>query len=173
MWTKLLSGAVVVIFLAIAGLLLLSRFSVPGLNFQVLVVQSGSMEPAIKTGSVVFVTPNNLYVEGDIITFRRGLSRLEVPITHRIAAVEVIEGELVYTVKGDANEYADTEKVLAGEVLGKVKFHIPYLGILIDSAKTPLGFVGLIILPALLIIGDEVRKIWHEIKRRKEQNLWH
>lgn len=165
MWSKVLSGIVIVIFIIVAGTLLLSRFSIPGVDFLILSVQSGSMEPAIKTGSVVIVAPSELYTEEDIITFSRSKSSLNAPVTHRVVAVEVIGGEYVYTVKGDANEYADTEKVLKKEVLGKVMFSVPYLGWLIDTVKTPLGFTVLIIIPAVIIIGDEVKKIISEIKK--------
>ena len=159
MLTRILSGTVILIFILIVGVLLLSKFSVPGIDFKILVVQSGSMEPAIKTGSVVFVSPSDLYLKGDIITFRRESSQREIPITHRIVEVENINGEIAYAVKGDANKYIDTEQVLNSEVVGKVNFTTPYAGSLINAAKTPLGIIFLIIFPALLIVSEEIMKI--------------
>lgn len=169
MQARILSSIVFIAFLAVAGILLLSRFSVPGFDFKLLVVQSGSMEPAIKQGSLIFVSPSSLYREGDIITFRRTGSTFDIPVTHRITAVEVISGEYAYVVKGDANKYEDSEKVLITEVIGKVAFSVPYLGILVDKAKTPLGFAFLVVFPALLIVSGELKKIYVEIKKGKNE----
>jgi len=38
----------------------------------------------------------------------------------------------------------------------------------VDFAKKPVGFLAVLVLPALVIIGDEIRKIWREVKRIKK-----
>jgi signal peptidase I len=164
-YMKILVNVLLIIVVIVVGLLILSRYSLPGLNFDVLVVETGSMEPAIKTGSIVFVSPVDLYTEEDIITFQRSASKLGAPITHRIVGVEVVSGEYVYTTKGDANDFSDTARVLQKEVLGKVRFHMPYIGWVLGAAKTQLGFIILVIIPALLVVFDEVRRILREIKK--------
>jgi hypothetical protein len=50
-------------------------------------------------------------------------------------------------------------------ILGKVLFSIPYFGYIVDFARKPVGFALIIGIPALLIIGDELRKIFVETKR--------
>jgi len=52
----------------IALLLIISIFPVTG-NIKFMIVQSGSMQPAIKMGSVVMVKPVADYKIGDVITF--------------------------------------------------------------------------------------------------------
>jgi len=48
---------------------------------------------------------------------------------------------------------------------------IPYLGYAVDAAKKPLGFALIIIVPAVLIIFGEVKKIVEEIKKNgKKKN---
>lgn len=127
------------------------------------------MEPAIPTGSVVLIYPQVEYFEGDIITFKRMESELEVPITHRIIAVHELDSEQkTFTTKGDANDYQDMNPVLESEVYGKVVYHIPFVGRLLDAAKTPWGFAALIIIPALLVIADEVKKIIGYVRKEKE-----
>lgn len=162
---------VIACVVAFAALLFLSLVSIPGINIDVRVVQTGSMEPAIKTGSIVVIQPQELYTEGDVITFRRADQRDDTPITHRIVSVRVESGEYIYTTKGDANEVQDLNEVRAAEVLGKVSFTVPYVGYLLTAARTPYGFTALIVLPALLIIVDEVKKILREVRkaRRKEE----
>lgn len=165
---KFISSLFAGIFIAVILLFLISSFSIPGIPLEARVVQTGSMEPTIKTGSLVFIYPSKIYTEGDIITFRREGSRLEAPITHRIISVTVTEGEYFYRTKGDANDGADASPVRDGEVIGKVLFDIPWVGYAIDAARTPWGFTVLIILPALFIMWEEGKKIWNELKRKKE-----
>ncbi|MFA4999137.1 MAG: signal peptidase I [Parcubacteria group bacterium] len=168
MLKKVISTIVIVVFLAVAGLVLLSSLQVPGIP-KALVVQTGSMEPAIKTGSVVFVNPADVYKEGDIITFKREGSVLDAPVTHRIVGVKAQAGEYVFTTKGDANNAEDMSEVRQNEVIGKVIFNVPYLGWILDFAKKPLGFAVFIGIPAVIVITDETRKIIKEIKKKKSE----
>ena len=170
-----LSKTIYYICLAFAGsiilLIVISIIPVPG-NFKVLTVLSGSMEPAIKTGSVVFVKPAHStgsgqadYKIGDIITFgdQEGSEALT---THRIVEIEIEDGKTLYTVKGDANNAADTRKVPSENVVGKTLFSIPFLGYLLNFAKQPIGFILLIWVPAIIIIWEEIEKIRKELKRK-------
>jgi len=50
--------------------------------------------------------------------------------------------------------------------VGKVLFDVPYLGYAVETARKPIGFVLLIIIPAGIIVYDEVRKIVSELKKR-------
>ena len=144
---------------------------IPG-NYQILVVQSGSMAPAIKMGSMVVVKPAESYAINDVITFGE-MGKDKTPITHRIHDIRVQEGKSIYITKGDANEDIDQKEISGNEVIGKVLFDIPYLGYAVDTAKKPWGFAALIIIPALIIVFDEIRKIWKEItslKKNKQKN---
>ncbi|MCD6528572.1 signal peptidase I [bacterium] len=153
---------------AIAVLLVVSAFEIPG-SFKVMTVLSGSMEPAIKMGSIVVVKPVNNYKIGDIITFGP-YNKRKPPTTHRIYDIEVVEGKPVYITKGDANNAPDTREVLKRDIIGKVLFDVPYLGYAVETARKPIGFVLLIIIPAVIIIYDEIRKIVEEVKKRKQES---
>jgi signal peptidase len=151
-------AALVGIALTLLGTLL----PIPG-GYEVKIVQSGSMEPAIKTGSVVVIKPYDTYVVGEVITFGED-TREKIPTTHRIIADTVIEGEVYYTVQGDANEEPDAEPVLKADVIGKVILNVPYMGFVIDFARQPLGFILLIVVPASLVILDELWNIGTEVR---------
>ena len=152
------------------GLLLLSSlFPVPG-NLEVKIVQSGSMEPAIKTGAMVVIRPSSEYRIGDVIMFGKD-TKTEVPTTHRIVADEVRSGVFYYTTQGDANEDPDPQQVAQSEVIGKVLFSISYLGYVLDFAKKPLGFALLIGVPAVIVVFDEGTNIWRETKRLRKKNI--
>src|SRR3989338_8466885 len=111
--------------LALGLLLVVSMVPVPG-NIEVKIVQSGSMEPAIKTGALVVIKPSDEYRVDDVIMFGED-TKTKVPTTHRIVADEVRSGVFYYTTKGDANEDPDPQQVPQSEVIGKVLFSIPYL----------------------------------------------
>jgi len=151
----------------IALLLIVSIFPITG-NYKILSVLSGSMEPTVKTGSVVIVKPSADYEIGDIITFGQ-ITKTKVPITHRVHDIKVQNGEPVYITKGDANNAPDTREVRKSEIIGKVLFDAPYMGYALDTARKPYGFMALIILPAAIIIYDEGRKIWGEVGNLKNQ----
>jgi len=151
----------------IALLLIASLLPIPG-NYKVLTVLSGSMQPAIKMGSVVVVRPASDYKIGDIITFGP-YSKTKPPTTHRIADIKVVNGQPIYITKGDANNAPDTREIQKKDVVGKVLFDAPYVGFAVDVARKPFGFALIIIVPAALIIFDESKKIVGEIKKRKEE----
>lgn len=168
MINKILTKVVIFIFTLVVVTLMISIFPIPGFNLRLLVVQSGSMEPAIKTGSIVAITPSDNYFKNDIITFQRSESLLDMPITHRIVKKTETEGSVFYTVKGDANVAPDNTKVFPDQVIGKVDFTIPFIGSVIDRARTPIGFLALIILPASLIISEEVKNIFKEARKNNK-----
>jgi len=150
---------------AVAVLLIVSVFPITG-NYKLMIVQSGSMTPAIKMGSVVVAKPAENYQIGDVITFGP-YTRTQAPTTHRIYDIKVTDGNPVYITKGDANNAPDQREITKRDIVGKVLFSIPYLGYAVDFAKRPLGFSLIIIVPAALIIIDEIKNIYGEIKKKK------
>jgi signal peptidase len=160
---KIIYYAFFVCIALLALLLIFSIFPVPG-NYKILVVQSGSMEPVIKTGSIVAVKPAEEYSVGDIITFGQ-LSKTKIPTTHRILEIKNESGKTLFVTKGDANDSADTALVAKSEVIGKVLFDVPYLGYAVAAGRKPFGFMLIIVVPAVFVIYDEIRKIIKEIKK--------
>ncbi|HBL40950.1 MAG TPA: signal peptidase I [Ruminococcaceae bacterium] len=90
---------------------------------KVYAVATGSMEPEISKGSVVFVRPQSAYQVGDVIT---AFLTDEQTFTHRIVEMDA---EQVYT-KGDANLTVDPIPTQQNRIVGKVLFHLPLLGFL-------------------------------------------
>lgn len=163
---KIIYTIFVVLIAVVALTLAVSVLPVSG-KFKVFVVLSGSMEPAIKTGSVVLVYPKAQYQIGDVITFTE--SRGGVPITHRIKDVMLERGAPRFITKGDANEDEDLRRVTQNEIIGKVWVTVPYMGYPIEAAKKPLGFLAIIIVPALLVIIGEIKKIVGEVKKMRSK----
>ena len=132
-------------------------------GYQMFVVKSGSMEPKIHTGSVVVDNKTDNYKKGDIITFK--VSGSKDTVTHRIIAVKTENNQTSYQVKGDANDTADPDPVLKDNVVGEVRFSIPFLGYLIAFIRTLPGLILFIIIPSLIIIAEEMSNIKAEIAK--------
>lgn len=147
----------------IVALLLASALPIPG-GVKTFVVQSGSMEPSIKTGGVVVVKPMSAYAVGDVITFGPR-TKTKSPTTHRIIEVKE-DGN--YVTKGDANSDEDLRTVSRYEVIGKVLFSVPYVGYAVAAAQKPWGFVVIVVIPAVIIIWEEAGKIWREVKKKRD-----
>ncbi len=139
---------------------------IPGISLYI--VSSGSMEPAISTGSVVFVVAQESYHVDDVITFG-GESNNTIPTTHRIIGENIESGVLVYQTQGDANDDPDLTRVSVREIKGKVMLSIPFLGYILDFARQPLGFALIILVPALFIAFEEGMNIWREIRVRMKK----
>jgi len=143
-------------------------------KYQLYAVEGGSMEPNIKKGSVIIISPTeteNLRV-GDVITFTSP-SDNETVVTHRI--VKINEGdEITFITRGDANNADDNDLLPANNILGKVHIAIPFIGFLMSFARTKEGLLTLIIIPGVLIIFFEILnlvKASRQLKRRKEDLL--
>ena len=126
-----------------------------------MIVMSGSMEPAIKTGSVVFINTHEDIKdikENDIITYKL----LDAFITHR--AVEANEHGII--TKGDANRSKDLGIVTEENFYGKELLTIPYAGYILFYIKQNILPLGIAIL-AITAIAYFTRNFLKEERGRK------
>jgi signal peptidase len=162
---KTILGIVLAVMIGIGLFTIMTILPIPG-NFKILTVQSGSMEPALSVGSVIFIKPFNEYKIGDIVT--KKTDEPGVTITHRIISQDNSSGIPLFETKGDANNIADPEMVPKEMIVGKMLGSVPKLGYLIGFAKTGKGLLVVVFLPAILIILDEVLKIKKELAKKKD-----
>jgi len=100
------------------------------LGVRPLVVRSGSMEPAIPTGSMVLVrrVPASTVLAGDIVSVTRPD---HVRVTHRVVsatpAAAGVGGLVTLVLKGDANQDADPAPVTVSSV-DRLALSAPGLG---------------------------------------------
>lgn len=128
------------------------------LGFRTLIVTSGSMTPAIKTGDAVLihpVDPENI-LPGDVVTFPATYGRPGT-ITHRVTRVTRVSGQPYVQTKGDANEVTDPELTPAATVVGRVRFTLPKMGYLLSFACLAWGKALLIGFPLLVLTVQQVR----------------
>lgn len=129
------------------------------------VVLSGSMEPAIDAGDAIIVDdvePRTID-DGDIITFERDGE--STPTTHRVIDVTHSDGQPAFETKGDANDNPDRGFVSASQVRGRVltvgghPLSLPFVGRVVGFVGTQLGFIALVVVPAVALVVSEVWEI--------------
>ena len=120
------------------------------------VVLSGSMDPAIQVGDLIFVNdcdPASLK-EGDVVCY---LSSGKA-ITHRIVSIaEGDDGQPRLVTKGDANNAEDRLAVSFDQVQGQWSgARVPGLGNAILFMQTPAGMILFIVCPLALFFAWDV-----------------
>ena len=132
----------------------------------IVVVVSGSMEPQIHKGDLLFVMgrePENIKngtiidKDGDIIVFNaQGLwpsAPLE-PIVHRVIDKYQVGDTWYFRPKGDANSIPDAAPIPDSRIIGVVVGGIPYIGwVKILLTESGLLIPLLVVISALLIIS--------------------
>lgn len=140
------STALVILAVLLAVLLMGARL----LGFQVYNIISGSMEPVYNRGDLVYVQPvkniSQLKV-GDVVSYVQNEEL--VVVTHRIVRIDV-ENNRVHT-KGETNDTEDPP-VHFNNVIGVVRFHIPWMGYVSDWVQHPPGMYISVGVAAVLMV---------------------
>lgn len=124
------------------------------IGIQPFVIESGSMEPQIQTGSVCFINKLVKYDEikvNDIIAFKLPTGD---SVTHRVVSV-TNEG---FRTKGDNNDVEDGIYTTENNYIGKNIFSIPNVGYAVKLVQTTrgkiiLGTVIVILFLSAFLIG--------------------
>ncbi len=134
------------------------------LGYEIYEVVSGSMEPAIPVGSVIYVAPvaPEDVAEGDVIAFQSG----EDVITHRVTENRFVVGEFV--TKGDANAAEDFETVPYSALIGRVERHFPFLGQMLSLFAAPVAKLYLLV---FALCGVMFQVLAAQIRSRQREKL--
>ncbi len=158
---QLLLNILLVTIVLVGAIVAFSMLPIEG-NYKLFTVMSGSMEPNLHVGSVVAVKPISEYKVGDVITFQG--SGTADKTTHRIYEIDESTSRKIYTTKGDANDSPDGTPVYEDQIVGKEYISLPFLGYVLNYIKTPVGLVLIIVIPAAIIVYEEIKKIISETK---------
>jgi signal peptidase I len=182
---KVLLNAVLFVVFPIVAFTLITSKTPMLFGIRSYVVLTGSMEPTVGTGSILYTKSASDYHDGEIIAFKSG----DVTVTHRVVSTIDLDGKTVsglvspisgaqttspavfFQTKGDANKSVDSKLVSRSQVVGKALIHIPSVGRVINFLKTPLGFLLLIVGPTLLFIFGELWNIKKELERNMEKKF--
>ena len=159
---NILSGILFILLLLLAFIMFVPNL----IGYKGFAVISGSMEPEIHVGSIVYTKPvefNDLEV-GDIIGYKISEDTM---VTHRIVSIDEEEGTVI--TKGDANEAEDANPVNKENIVGKVNLILPLLGYISIYAKTPLGIAAVCAIIAILIILNFLPDVLEKEGSHKEK----
>lgn len=157
-----LSTIVLIVLLAAAAIILVPML----LGYKEMAVLSGSMEPTIPVGSLVYVKPVEAseLEAGDVCTYY--LSDGETFVTHRVMSIDPDAQTLV--TQGDANDTPDGD-IQFSQVYGRADFHLPYLGFAIQNIRTPVGIMSICGVVMLVILLNFIPAIIDAAEDEKKQ----
>jgi len=140
-------------------------------GYQIKTVLSGSMEPGIKTGSIIAVKTGGdmeRFKKDDVVTYMINSHQL---VTHRIVEVLWKNEQIMYRTKGDHNDGPDTSLLLPENIVAKYDgFTVPYVGYVIEFAKSRNGVFVLFILPGLLLICQSIIQVTRMIMKESNKS---
>jgi len=128
----------------------------------ILAVASGSMEPVLYEGDLIFVqgvqnagdiyaAAQNADPPGDIVVYRGPASL----IVHRAIEKTKVDGTYSFTTKGDANQWPDPGDVDESNIVGRYTgFKVPLLGhiaLFFNPFEVKVAFIALWIIALILL----------------------
>lgn len=141
------------------------------LGFGAAVVMSGSMEPELSVGDLLFVVRRESYGVRDVVVYQDG----RTAVTHRI--VSVSEDEVI--TRGDANNIND-DPITPEQIKGEVVLALPLAGYAVNAVRSPIGTVCILALAVILLEcsfrsekqkdAQELDAIRAEIEELRRQN---
>lgn len=141
--------------------------------FGAYVIISESMIPSINVyDAVVTVRVKQDQIKiNDIITFINSeIETAGTPITHRVIGVVETEDGIKYRTKGDHNNTEDFALTSPSDVIGKVYLRIPMIGYIQIFMTKPIGWLLVIVLPCLFIIGSDLLRLIGITKKEKNSS---
>ena len=180
-WLLLAVSLVVMIFTIVSS----STFDKPQnkiFGVSMMIVLSDSMKATdFDAGDVVIiqeVDPNTLE-EGDIICFTTTKEGKEVTVTHKIRRktylTEQIDGETIYipafVTYGTTTDEDDENPVTFEYIQGKYVGKIPYAGHVFNFLKTPTGYVLVVLIPFMLLIGCTIYNLVTSIVAYRKEKV--
>jgi signal peptidase I, archaeal type len=116
------------------------------MNLRFYQTTTGSMEPYMKTKSIVVVKKADIddFAVGDVVSFARAGNA----IAHRVIGIT----EEGLQTKGDNNRVDDAAIVTRDEIIGKCVLVMNWVAVFLNNLETPTGVIRVIVLPVLFFI---------------------
>ncbi|MBP7875570.1 signal peptidase I [Candidatus Woesebacteria bacterium] len=160
---QVIGSLALTVFVSVILLQYASQQTIVPMKFKTFVVQSGSMEPTIMTGDMVFIRPAKSYGKDDVVTYNSPEKHV---VTHRIIDTKKTpEGQIEFQTKGDNNHAQDPYTIAGSAILGKWWFTVPKLGYIQVYARSKMGMI--VIFSVLLgwILSDFT---WQQLSKKQQ-----
>ncbi len=146
--TRVFAGALGLLLLA-AGWLFFGPTQVGGTTSYAVIVGT-SMEPMLHRGDLAVIREESTYRVGDVVLYEA--PQLGSNVLHRIVRVQ---GDK-FVLKGDNNDFLDSEQPTEDLIVGKLWLSAPQVGRVTDWLHTPLHAALLVGLATLLALGGGI-----------------
>lgn len=162
-WTRtvlaLLEGTVTLV----VSLILVAFVITVATDHRSLVVLSGSMAPEYPRGALVIARPlpPAEVREGDAILVPAAQEG-SPSLLHRVVSVEQHQDDLVFRTKGDANPQLDPKPFVLHDHTYTPRLTLPFVGYVVGTARTPIGWLALVVGPGAVITGRAIRRVWRQ-----------
>lgn len=159
---SVLSTVLLILMVVVCLPLTVPRF----FGYHIYTVISGSMEPAIPTGSLVYIAeaaPEDMK-EKDIIAFYGARDSASI-ITHRVVENNKLMGQFI--TKGDANMTEDMNPIPYENFIGKVVLSIPSVGMI---AQMFTSFQGKIMAGAVIVAAVLLQAVASVVEHAEKKN---
>lgn len=100
-------------------------YLVSSYDLRIFYIVSNSMYPVIMKDSIIVTKTSKNYIVGDIVSFSSS-ALVDSIITHRIVQKRSND---IFVTKGDNNSYIDINVVNRSNIIGKVVFALPPIGL--------------------------------------------
>lgn len=143
------------------------------LGYKPYIVLSDSMRDTFQVGDISVsraVDPAALE-PGDIVTFTSiDPDHYGEVVTHKIREITTYEGQPAFVTYGTTTGEDDGYPAPFDQVVGEYVFRVPKLGYFFQFLKTPAGYVTVILIPFLVLIGLQLGRFVKLIRQyRREQ----
>ena len=147
---ELISNFLFSFFFTFFAIIAVGQVGLKLFGFNMLNVETGSMEPVLPVNTLVFVQsaePETIK-EGDIITFV--INEKGTLATHRV--ININSGKRIFVTKGDANN-TDDGSISWDNVVGVMRFKIPKIGGVFQIITAPENRPLIITVIVILLVG--------------------
>jgi signal peptidase len=149
---------------SVAAWALVLRPQVLGGPASYLIVSGHSMDPTLHTGDLVIALKQSVYRRGDVIAYHipNNQAGAGAVVIHRIVGGSAQDG---YVTRGDNRTYRDPWRPKQDDVAGRMRLHVPRLGLLPVLAHTVPGMalIGALAAFAVLRGGTHRRPEKHHV----------
>lgn len=154
-------------------------------GYKAYIVRSDSMHEQFAAGDIIFIKQTEVDAvydlePGTIITFNyfdpEDISETKI-VTHMIREKTIFihengEEEIAYITYGTTTGADDPYPALASQIIGTYSFRLPKMGYFFQFIRTPAGYVVVILIPFLFLIGLNLThfiKLIVAYRREKQQ----